>query len=143
MMDYWKNLLPQTKQQTTERNKMDITIKNANIKGTGGEITNATITGDATIKDSGERPTHPILLPPTSDNPDVFYVLCYCPNPPPAHWEWIAFMPGEEVPEKPQPEPPPSTIPGGEKPFPPDGGWGYKEPYGWIYWPGPEGAGPK
>ena len=124
-----------------------ITISNASISGQGGTITNATIKGDAEIPTTppgGDlKPTHPILLPPTSDNPDVFYVLCYCTSPPPAHWEWIAFIPGEDVPARPQPTPPPSTQPGGEKPFPPDGGWGYKEPYGWIYWPGPSGAGPK
>jgi hypothetical protein len=138
---------------------MQITISNANIDGDGGSIHNATIKGDAKlVPQSGQpvdpaygidvdqgvvRPEHPILLPPTSDNPDVFYVLCYCTSPPPAHWEWIAFIPGEDVPEKPKPQPPPSTKPPGEKPFPPDGGWGYKAPYGWIYWPGPSGAGPK
>jgi len=122
-----------------------ITINNAKITGADGSVTNATITGDATLKadPNAPHPSHPILLPPASDNPDVFYVLCYCTSPPPAHWEWIAFMPGEDVPEKPQPQLPPSTSPGGEKPFPPSGGWGYKEPYGWIYWPGPSGAGPK
>jgi hypothetical protein len=125
-----------------------ITITNANISGTGGSITDATITGDAELAEpppvGGDvHPEHPILLPPTSDNPDVIWILCYCTSPPPPHWEWIAFTPSEGVPERPHPQPPPDTTPGGEKPFPPDGGWGYKEPYGWIYWPGPKGAGPK
>lgn len=126
-----------------------IKISNASIKGSGGEISNATITGDAEIKleGSGGVPTHPILLPPTSDNPDVFYVLVYFPPTEEGgdgHWEWVAFMPGSP-PERPHPQPPepPETTPPGEKPFPPDGGWGFKEPYGWIYWPGPGGAGPK
>jgi hypothetical protein len=138
-------------QQERSEHTMQITINNANISGTGGSISNATITGDATLDQppvdpNAPRPTHPILLPPTSDNPNTFYVLCYCTSPPPAHWEWIAFTPGEDVPERPHPEPHPPeipTTPGGEKPFPPSGGWGYKEPYGWIYWPGPSGAGPK
>jgi hypothetical protein len=123
-----------------------ITINNAEIAAEDGSVTKATITGDATIQRSDVHPEHPILLPPTSDDPNTFYVLCYCANPPPAHWEWIAFTPGEDVPERPQPEPHPPeipTTPGGEKPFPPDGGWGYKEPYGWIYWPGPSGVSPK
>lgn len=125
-----------------------IKIENASISGEGGSITNATITGNATLEtqppDSGGGgvPSHPILLPPADAPPGSFYVLCYCPNPPPPHWEWILFTPGSP-PERPHPEPPPDTIPGGEKPFPPDGGWGYKEPWGWIYWPGSKGPGPK
>lgn len=122
-----------------------ITIENAEIVGDGGSIHGATITGDATITTppgSDGVPAHPILLPPTSDNPNVFYVLCYCTSPPPPHWEWIAFSPGSP-PQRPTPTPPPSTTPPGEKPFPPEGGWGYKDPWGWIYWPGPGGAGPK
>jgi hypothetical protein len=136
------------KQQTKERTKtmaVQIEITNANINGEGGSITNATITGEATIApptDTGERPTHPILLPPTSDNPDVFFILTFCPNPPPPHWEWIAFSPGSP-PDRPTPEPPPSTTPPGEKPPPADGGWGYFPGYGWVYYPGPGGAGPK
>lgn len=126
-----------------------IKIENANIEGEGGSITGATITGDATLQTSGgdERPTHPILLPPELPEgaEDSFWMLCYCPNPPPPHWEWILFTPGSP-PERPHPQPPePPEMGGGieEKPFPPEGGWGYKEPYGWIYWPGPGGAGPK
>lgn len=143
-----------------------IKIEKASVIGTGGSITNATITGDATIpqqppqpggpvdpgydidKDEGYvRPGHPILLPPTSDNPEAFYVLVYFPPTEEGgkgHWEWVCFMPGSPPTRpKPQPPEPPTTVPPGEKPFPPDGGWGYKQPYGWIYWPGPEGAGPK
>lgn len=119
-----------------------ITISNANIEGEGGSIKNAMITGDAEIQKSDAHPEHPILLPPGDAPEGSFYVLCYCPNPPPPHWEWILFTPGSP-PERPHPEPPPETTPPGEKPFPPDGGWGFKEPYGWIYWPGPAGAGPK
>jgi hypothetical protein len=151
---------------------MQIEITDANITGTGGSITNATITGDATItppevtppepvvpvdpgygidEDTGwtppPRPAHPISLPPTSSNPDVIYMLVYCANPPPPHWEWIGFLPGE-APERPTPAPtPPSgeipTTPGGIKPPPPNGGWGYFPGYGWVYYPGPGGAGPK
>lgn len=128
-----------------------ITIDNANIEGEGGSITNATITGDATIEtppDTGERPTHPILLPPPlppGSNPDAFWMLCFCPNPPPPHWEFIMFLPGSP-PERPHPqppEPPIETTPGGDKPPPANGGWGYSSVIGWYYWPGPSGAGPK
>ena len=138
-----------------------IKIENAKITGTGGSITNATITGDATLqqpsqpggpvdpgydidKDKGWlRPTHPILLPPPAAG-DGFYVLSYCTSPPPPHWEWILFVPGD-APERPTPVPPepPSTMPPGMKPPPADGGWGFFPGYGWVYYPGPGGAGPK
>ena len=127
---------------------MQIEINNANISGDGGSIRNATITGDATIKPPAggdAHPSHPILLPPTSDNPDVFFLLSFCPNPPPPHWEWIAFMPGSP-PERPTPKPPPPeipTIPSEPKPPPANGGWGWYPGYGWVYYPGPGGAGPK
>jgi hypothetical protein len=148
---------------------MQITINNANIEGQGGSITNATITGDATLtappvepgepppvdpgygidEDTGWlRPSHPILLPPTSNNPDVIFILTFCPNPPPPHWEWIAFMPGSP-PERPHPAPTPPpegeipTTPGGIKPPPADGGWGYWPGYGWVYYPGPGAPSPK
>jgi len=127
---------------------MQIEIKNANITGEGGDIRNATITGDATITppEGGDaHPSHPILLPPTSDNPDVFFLLSFCPNPPPPHWEWIAFMPGSP-PARPTPKPPPPeipTIPSEPKPPPANGGWGWFPGYGWVYYPGPGGAGPK
>lgn len=144
-------------QKTRKKNNMPdttvpIKIANANISGQGGQISNATITGDATIPsdvkppiDSGARPEHPILLPPEAP-PGSFYMLIYCPNPPPPHWEWILFTPGSP-PERPQPQPPEppdgGTTPPGIKPFPPEGGWGFAPPWGWVYWPGPEGAGPK
>ena len=128
---------------------VQIEIANAEIHGQGGDITGATITGDATIQKPGggegdAHPEHPILLPPPTTGENQFWLLCYITNPPPPHWEWISFSPGDP-PERPQPQPPepPSMTPPGEKPFPPDGGWGFKEPWGWIYWPGPEGAGPK
>jgi hypothetical protein len=143
---------------------MQIEINNANITGTGGSITNAKITGDATLvpvpveptdpvdpaygidEETGWlRPTHPILLPPTSDNPDVIFMLVFCPNPPPPHWEWIGFLPGSP-PERPTPKPPPPEIPtspGGVKPPPPNGGWGYWPGYGWVYYPGPGEVSPK
>lgn len=126
-----------------------ITITEASIEGAGGSIQNATIKGKASIQSPAVppgvtgKPEHPILLPPPSEG-DQFWLLCFVSEPPPGHWEWISFHPGD-APERPQPEPPepPSMTPPGEKPFPPDGGWGFKEPWGWIYWPGPEGAGPK
>jgi len=127
---------------------MQVEITKANIDGEGGSIHNATITGEAAIKpppDSGARPSHPILLPPTSDNPEVFFILSFCPNPPPAHWEWIAFTPGD-APERPTPkppEPPVETTPPGIKPPPANGGWGYFPGYGWVYYPGPSAPGPK
>jgi hypothetical protein len=123
-----------------------IKIENADIDGEGGSIHNATVTGDATLqRDPGDaHPEHPILLPPPSTGGDQFWLLVYCANPPPGHFEWVSFSPGDP-PERPQPVPPepPTTTPPGEKPFPPDGGWGFKEPWGWVYWPGPGGAGPK
>lgn len=129
-----------------------IKITNASIKGTGGSITDATIEGEAEISPpevppgtGDEHPAHPILLPPGEAPEGSFWLLCYCPNPPPPHWEWILFTPGSP-PERPQPHPPePPEIGEGlpDKPFPPDGGWGYQAPWGWIYWPGPKGAGPK
>lgn len=132
-------------------NPIPIKIENANISGEGGSISNATITGDATLEvkppEGGDaHPEHPILTPPEAPE-GSFYMLIYCPNPPPPHWEWILFTPGSP-PERPHPQPPEppdggGTTPPGEKPFPPDGGWGFKEPWGWIYWPGPGGAGPK
>jgi len=131
---------------------MKIEIKNAVIKSDSGQVMNATITGDATMQPpttppgSGDtHPSHPILLPPTSDNPDVFFLLSFCPNPPPPHWEWIAFTPGEPV-DRPEPQPPPTdppTTPSEPKPPPANGGWGWYPPYGWVYYPGPGGAGPK
>jgi hypothetical protein len=127
---------------------MQITIKNAEITGTGGNISNATITGEATIMDSDVHPSHPINLPPTSEDPNTFFLLCFVPNPPPPHWEWIAFTPGEDVPERPTPAPVPPeaeipTTPGGIKPPPPNGGWGYFPGYGWVYYPGPSAPSPK
>jgi hypothetical protein len=123
-----------------------IKIENADIQGEGGSITNATITGDATIQQdpNAPHPSHPILLPPTSDNPDVFFILSFCANPPPPHWEWIAFMPGSP-PERPTPKPPPEipTIPSEPKPPPADGGWGWFPGYGWVFYPGPGAPGPK
>lgn len=154
------------KQQTIERTNtmsVPITIENANITGEGGSITNATIKGDATIPPASVGvpthpialpgdpwwgtdllPSHPIALPPASDNPDVFFVLTFCPNPPPPHWEWIAYLPGDP-PERPSPQPPspPDMIPSEPKPPPADGGWGWYPEYGWVYYPGPGGAGPK
>jgi hypothetical protein len=138
-----------TKQKKETKQSMQITINNASITGEGGDIRNATITGDAQLTeppDSDLKPTHPILLPPTSDDPNTFFVLTFCPNPPPPHWEWIAFSPGSP-PERPTPEPPEppeiGTTPPGIKPPPPNGGWGYFPGYGWVYYPGPGGAGPK
>jgi hypothetical protein len=145
---------------------MEITISKAEITGEGGNIHNATITGEATLtppqpvepenpvdpaygidEDTGWlRPSHPILLPPTSDNPDVIFMLVFCPNPPPPHWEWIGFLPGTP-PERPTPAPTPPEIPtdgiGIVKPPPADGGWGWYPGYGWVYYPGPGGASPK
>jgi hypothetical protein len=128
---------------------MQITISNAVITMDDGTTKNATITGDAELTpDTGTdkpHPSHPILLPPTSDNPEVIFILSFCPNPPPPHWEWIAFTPGSP-PERPTPKPPepPSTTPPGIKPPPADGGWGYWPGYGWVYYPAPGGeAGPK
>jgi hypothetical protein len=145
---------------------MQITISNAKLTSEDGTVISGTLTGDATLtppvtppgteepvdpwygidEDTGWlRPSHPILLPPTSDNPDVFFVLTFCPNPPPPHWEWIAFSPGSP-PARPRPEPPPTeppTTPGGIKPPPPNGGWGYWPGYGWVYYPGPSQPGPK
>lgn len=131
-----------------------ITISNATIRGSGGEISNATITGDAELQTEvppmppGDfHPAHPILTPPGDAPEGSFWLLVFCPNPPPPHWEWILFTPGSP-PERPHPQPPdppeveppdPEVI----KPFPPDGGWGFAKPWGWIYWPGPEGAGPR
>jgi hypothetical protein len=117
---------------------MQITINKAEITGQGGDIHNATITGEATLtppevvvppepetpvdpgygidEDTGwtppPRPAHPISLPPTSSNPDVTFMLVYCQNPPPAHWEWIGFLPGSP-PERPAPGPTPPEIPTG------------------------------
>jgi hypothetical protein len=126
---------------------VQIEIKNADITGEGGSIHNATITGEATIQvDPDAHPSHPILLPPTSDNPDVFFILSFCPNPPPPHWEWIAFSPGD-APERPHPQPPDPpeipTIPSEPKPPPAGGGWGWFPGYGWVYYPGPGAPGPK
>lgn len=132
---------------------MQITISNATITAEDGTVTQCKIEGDAKIDASvppgtdQPHPEHPILLPPPTTGDNQFWLLIFCPNPPPPHWEWISFSPGDP-PERPVPVPPepptePPTSPGGEKPFPPDGGWGYKEPWGWIYWPGGSGAGPK
>lgn len=153
--------MPDQPPPSSSAKPIPIVITEAEIKGTGGSITGATITGNAQITGTGDGkppgmppgiwpnppegqapiPGHPILLPPPSEG-DQFWMLIYCTEPPPPHWEWISFTPGDP-PERPQPEPPPSTTPPGIKPFPPDGGWGFAPPWGWIYWPGPEGAGPK
>jgi hypothetical protein len=128
---------------------MQITISDATITAADGTVTKATITGEAQIAEpvppsEGDlHPSHPINLPPTSDNPDVFFVLSYCKNPPPPHWEWIGFLPGEEVPERPTPQPPPATTPPGFKPPPANGGWGYWPGYGWVYYPAKGEASPK
>jgi len=129
---------------------MLITINNAEITAEDGTVTKATITGSASmaVDPNDPHPSHPILLPPTSDNPDVFFVLCYCKNPPPPHWEWIGFLPGEDVPPRPTPEPPPTTTPPGFKAPPADGGWGYFPPAegwagGWVYYPAPGEMRPK
>jgi hypothetical protein len=131
---------------------MQITITNAEITSEDGTVTKAKITGDATLTppvpgEGDPHPSHPILLPPETPpgGPDSFWMLCFCPNPPPPHWEWISFTPGSP-PERPQPvppEPPVETTPPGVKPPPSGGGWGFWPGVGWVYYPGPREAGPK
>lgn len=73
------------------------------------------------------HPAHPIELPPI------------VPGGPP-----VSIWPG--VPSHPIVLPPPPTEglePGGGKPPPADGGWGYHPVFGWGYFPGPGQAGPK
>ena len=73
------------------------------------------------------HPAHPIVLPPSG--PDG--------NPPiPAH---PIVLP--EPPEVSPPDPP--SDPGMVKPPPPGGGWGWSPIYGWGYFPGTGGPGPK
>lgn len=76
----------------------------------------------------GGKPEHPIVLPPVE------------PGGPP-----VTIWPGR--PEHPivlPPAPPiDTTIPGGGKPPPPEGGWGFHPVFGWGYFPGPGQPGPK
>jgi len=101
--------------------------------GTSG---NVTIVGMASITGLGVgggpavppgQPTHPIVIPPGPDDPH------------PAHPIVIPEPPTE----------PPIDVPPGPpvddmvKPPPAGGGWGFNPMYGWGYFPGAGGKGPK
>ena len=72
---------------------------------------------------SGAHPEHPIVLPPTDPVEPTHPIVL--PDPP----------------EVSPPDPP--TDPGMVKPPPAEGGWGWSPQYGWGYFPGTGGAGPK
>lgn len=89
---------------------------------------------------SPPHPAFPIWGPPGSNFPDK-------PGYPPTA-EHPIVRPPEGPPDGGQP--PVDTVPGGDKPPPPDhGGWGYVAewsdgtPGGWGFFPGPGAAGPK
>jgi hypothetical protein len=77
----------------------------------------------------GEHPAHPIVLPPTEPPTG---------GPPGAPTHPIVLP---EPPDIPPPEIP--SDPGMVKPPPPEGGWGWSPVYGWGYFPGTGGPGPK
>jgi hypothetical protein len=68
-------------------------------------------------------PAHPIVLPPAPPGEPTHPIV---------------------LPEPPEIEPPdPPSDPSIVKPPPPGGGWGWSPEYGWGYFPGTGGAGPK
>ena len=67
-------------------------------------------------------PAHPIVIPPAAPGVPTHPIVL--PEPP------------TEPPEIP-------TVPSEPKPPPPGGGWGWSPEYGWGYFPGTGGAGPK
>jgi|SRR6516164_9083039 hypothetical protein len=67
-------------------------------------------------------PAHPIVIPPAAPGIPTHPIVL--PEPP------------TEPPELP-------TVPSDPKPPPPGGGWGWSPEYGWGYFPGTGGAGPK
>lgn len=73
----------------------------------------------------GPHPEHPIMLPgmPGWGDPHPEHPIV--------------------IPPPPIDPPDPPLQPGGIKPPPPGGGWGYHPDYGWGYFPGTGGAGPK
>lgn len=74
---------------------------------------------------SGAHPEHPIvIIPPDTVSPGV-----------PAH-PIVIPPPPDMTPDVP-------TSPGGIKPPPAQGGWGFHPIYGWGYFPGPGEPGPK
>jgi hypothetical protein len=79
----------------------------------------------------GEHPEHPIVIPPAppiEGGPPLPTHPIVLPEPPP---EGPPILP---------PGDPPGTI---VKPPPPGGGWGWSPDYGWGYFPGAGGPGPK
>ena len=75
----------------------------------------------------GAHPEHPIVYPPGPVDPGYGIPI--------EHPEHPIVIP-------PPPSEPP-LEPGGGKPPPAEGGWGWFPPYGWGYFPGPGEAGPK
>lgn len=78
------------------------------------------------------RPEHPIVLPPVEPG-----------GPPVTIWPKPGPLPHPEHPIVLPPPPTEGLEPGGGKPPPPDGGWGYHPTFGWGYFPGPVEPGPK
>ena|SRR6516164_1537885 len=80
------------------------------------------------------QPAHPIVLPPNMPAHPI--VLPPAPPGVPTH---PIVLP--DPPEVSPPDPP--SDPGMVKPPPPGGGWGWSPEYGWGYFPGTGGPGPK
>lgn len=80
----------------------------------------------------GLHPAHPIVLPPVLPG-----------GPPVTIWPKPGPLPHPEHPIVLPPPPTEGLEPGGGKPPPSDGGWGYHPVYGWGYFPGPQEPGPK
>ena len=79
--------------------------------------------GGGPVIPSGEHPAHPIVLPPAAPGEPTHPIV---------------------LPEPPEVSPPdPPMVPSEPKPPPPGGGWGWSPDYGWGYFPGSGGAGPK
>jgi hypothetical protein len=79
--------------------------------------------GGGPIIPPGVHPEHPIVLPPT----------------PPAEPTHPIVLPEPPTTVPPDVPSDPSIV----KPPPPGGGWGWSPEYGWGYFPGSGGAGPK
>lgn len=116
----------------------DGTSGNVTIVGMAS-ITGLGVGGGPIMPPSGAHPEHPIVYPPGSlPHPEHPIVL----PPPVPGWPPIDIGAHPEHPIV-LPPPPTDVGPGGGKPPPPDGGWGYHPDYGWGYFPGPTQPGPK
>ena len=101
---------------------------------------NVVLIGEASLTGLGVG-GGPVIPPPPSGGAP----------PHPEHPIYPGAHPEHPIVNPPQPptEPPTDTVPGGDKPPPDTGGWGYVAQWsdgsagGWGYFPGSSGAGPK